>query len=475
MDPNHLKQEELNYELKIRGVSSSGTVDIKRRLLRGCLSQESANRSFQEAVVHPYTHQEDADEVKVTMDELRQLIDGFSGDRSGSVFRRINSRLIHLARRISKIPTEDTDEETTKMDLNQALLILEGDLDSKLSTNVSPPLASTPTNPHNPVNIGCASPGCVTQTSSRTYVAPYKWNLSFSGSNHTESINSFLEKVECLRETRGVSKDELFRSAGDLFKGPAWTWFLNNRHRVQNWDELVEKLKENFLPYSYQEDLEREINSRTQGSNERVCLFISAMEGLFNRLNVRPDEATIVNRICRNLLPFYVNHLALRNPTTISELITLCKRLEESKLWSERYRPPPNPRSGLIEPDLACSTYKSANSASNNPRNAQRIFNPNISHNVTTLTTVKCWNCNVVGHRHHECTKPKVRFCYGCGRKDMIRPFCPRCSPGASKNAAVGVRDLETGTSVVVLSPEPSTSVAPTTSQTTPNKVKGKK
>lgn len=50
------------------------------------------------------------------------------------------------------------------------------------------------------------------------------------------------------------------------------------------------KLREDFLPYFYEEDLEREINSRTQGSQEKMGL-ISAMEGLFNRQIQKPHEA----------------------------------------------------------------------------------------------------------------------------------------------------------------------------------------
>nr|CAH7739559.1 unnamed protein product [Callosobruchus chinensis] len=76
----------------------------------------------------------------------------------------------------------------------------------------------------------------------------------------------------------------------------------------------------------------QEINNRTQGSEERVSLYICAMEGLFNRLPEKPDEKTIVNKIRRNLLPFYVAQLALHDINTVSELTTLCKRLEESRV-----------------------------------------------------------------------------------------------------------------------------------------------
>lgn len=49
-------------------------------------------------------------EDNVAMNELHQLIDDFSGDLSSAVWKRISSRLNHLARRITKIRIEDEDE-----------------------------------------------------------------------------------------------------------------------------------------------------------------------------------------------------------------------------------------------------------------------------------------------------------------------------------------------------------------------------
>lgn len=318
MDPNHLKVNELTYELKIRNLDPTGTVENKRKILRGVLSQENANRSFQENLSNPFSHDDDVTEIKLSLDDLKTIVDSFNGNKSDPVFKRVCSRLTHLSGRIQKLKADDDDEDKVKKSLHYLLLDLEGDFDIKCSPTTSTPTQLTP-----PPNI--LSP-------SRTSVAPYKWNISFTGSNPRESVNSFLEKVELLREARGVTKTELFNSACDLFKGPAWTWFINNRNRVHNWDELVIKLKEDFLPYFYNDDLEREINSRTQGQHERVSLFISSMEGLFNRLSNKPDEETMVNRIRRNLRPFYISNLALQKPKTIAELTDLCKKLEESQV-----------------------------------------------------------------------------------------------------------------------------------------------
>lgn len=58
---------------------------------------------------------------------------------------------------------------------------------------------------------------------------------------------------------------------------------------------------------------------------ELACL-IFALAGQFNKLIQKPDDSKLVNRICCNLLSYYVNKFVLHNPQNISELTTLCKR-----------------------------------------------------------------------------------------------------------------------------------------------------
>nr|CAH7731063.1 unnamed protein product [Callosobruchus chinensis] len=62
----------------------------------------------------------------------------------------------------------------------------------------------------------------------------------------------------------------------------------------RTWDELVVKLKQDFLPYDYEVDLWDEIRNRTQGSLERVVMFVAVMENLFNKLGSnKPSETAI--------------------------------------------------------------------------------------------------------------------------------------------------------------------------------------
>nr|CAI5865247.1 unnamed protein product [Callosobruchus analis]CAI5866171.1 unnamed protein product [Callosobruchus analis] len=420
MDAGHLLSAELDYELRVRGIQPVGNMDDKRKILRGLLSQERAHRSFIESfIVQPYD--DDVDAIKTSLTDLEQKIAAFLSSSGSPEHKRLVSRLIHISGRINRLRTDDENQEAMKQRLLLLLLRLEAELDEKVSPATSTPVERMPPAP---------------VFSSPKPILPYKWNISFKGTPD-ESVISFLEKVESMRLSRCVQKNELFLSAGDLFKDKAWIWFNVNRPRFSDWDSLVAKLKEDFLPYQYQEDLMQEINNRTQGSEERVSLYICAMEGLFNRLPEKPDEKTMVNKIRRNLLPFYVAQLALHDINTVPELTTLCKRLEESRSWSNRYKPPIPSNSTFLEPDLACSLPSRGNQREN-----RRMINSK-SFGVSSISKDECWNCHQSGHVFSRCSSPRSVFCFGCGSQGVIRPKCPKCS-GNGKGGSAKLDDATT-------------------------------
>lgn len=164
------------------------------------------------------------------------------------------------------------------------------------------------------------------------------------------------------------------------------------------------------------------------------------MEGLFNRLTVKPSEKVIVDRIRRNLLPYYVSQLALLDIDTINELGIKCKRIEESLTWSERYRPPVvNKNVNYLEPDLSCPGFYE--SISSNKVNISRTGGDSKKQNFSfsnQVSAVKCWNCSAEGHTHRECRRQRKIFCFGCGLNGVNIYNCPKCSgkrrPGEVQN-----------------------------------------
>lgn len=399
---NALILHELDYEIKIREVEPKGNMDEKRKLLRGLLSQESANRSFAQ-IKNLYGFKTDKKEILESLSSIKTKIGEFSGSKNDNKYKGLATRLWHVSGRISRMNTESEEQISEKKDLKNQVIILEADLDEKVSPLTSTPLTLAPALPNFDFN------------SLNKSVPVHKWGIQkFTGEG---SLMAFLEKVESLRISRNCSTDELFASAGDLFDSQAWTWWHNNhiKNRFSDWSDLVQKLKETFLRDQYDKKLLDEIKSRKQNTRESVTMFISSMEGLFYRLTTVPDEQEIVDIIRENLLSDYVKFLALKDISTISELTNMCKKLENSFLATSQYKTP-SFKGRFLEPDLSCPKFSG-------------------SLGVNSMGSVKCWNCLDLGHKYNECQKPKNIFCYGCGLKNVLKSKCRTCSKNGNASS----------------------------------------
>lgn len=273
-----------------------------------------------------------------------------------------------------------------------------------------------------------------------------KWNLKFCGDATRMGLNCFLERVEELQIARNVSDGQLLSSAVDLFEGQALIWFRSIRNRVHGWPELVKQLRLNFLPLDYDEELWSEIRARKQGSDEKPNLYVAVMINMFNRLTGSVADQDRLKYILKNLHPYYASHLSLVPITSIDELITYCRRLEETKVQNSKYRSGSNADSPPLEPDLAYrqpntpqkrnvhSISRRDSSTGDQPdsREVARQSSREPQRGFRTESRVMCWNCRTSGHSFRNCSANRTLFCYNCGTPDVVSPSCPRCS--GSKN-----------------------------------------
>ncbi|KAL3283736.1 hypothetical protein HHI36_024271 [Cryptolaemus montrouzieri] len=187
MNPNHLKSEELNYEISIRGVDPPATVDEKRIIMRGLVAQESINRSFNEV------------DVNIPIE--------FSNQPN---YLKIASRLMHISGRIfrMKVTQGNVEEEATQRNVRSQLITLEAELAEivETSNHRSNPPHSTP----------IASGSVPSNLTYLKKIPVYKWGIKkFSGQG---SLIAFLELIDSLRISRGCSESDSFDSASDLFE-----------------------------------------------------------------------------------------------------------------------------------------------------------------------------------------------------------------------------------------------------------------
>ncbi|KAL3286976.1 hypothetical protein HHI36_001462, partial [Cryptolaemus montrouzieri] len=84
-----------------------------------------------------------------------------------------------------------------------------------------------------------------------------------------------------------------------------------------------------------------EIKSRKQDHREQITLFISTMEAQFNRLTSSIPQQEIVEIIRYNLSSDYMKDLVHHVISTIPELTSLSKRIEDSSQLHRDYRSTP--------------------------------------------------------------------------------------------------------------------------------------
>uniref|UniRef100_V5GVA3 Gag polyprotein n=1 Tax=Anoplophora glabripennis TaxID=217634 RepID=V5GVA3_ANOGL len=397
VEPLYLTEFEINYELRIRGVRTTRkNLASKRVILKNLLDKDKGDiRTF---VDPDFDIELEKDVIDKTISDLQSLIIEYSTSKDESFSNIINSRLISLTNRVHRfqVPAEPPELNKSwsefKDDAIASCIELEANLESKLMKSVT-------------TNI-------IAPSSSNKSVPVFKWGLKFNGST---SLRAFLERVTELARARNVSEAELYDSCIDLFEGQALIWFRSIRHEITTWPDLTKKLEEVFLSSNYNEELLDEIKRRTQGRNEPIAMFIATMQNLFNRLSSPMSNAEQLKIIRRNILPKYIERLALTDINSTTELISLCKKIDEATQHQNKYTPPKH--SSCMETDLAyvdrpCTSTRT-DKTSGTPKT--KIKDKNI---------VTCWNCHIKGHKFNVCRKPKNKFCYKCGKQNLTINSC---------------------------------------------------
>lgn len=407
MKPNHLLAEELNYELRIRGVVTTRDIAQRRKILARILDKERV-------CVIPWEDSEYAFDTEVaninkTIDSVRAVISEFDGPETDSAFKRAKSRLIHLINRIQRIKNESY---ATALELEAELYERVRTDESSLQSAVSVPAGSSQAQ-NVPVHI----------PNTRS-VPVYKWGVHFDG--NSRELNSFLERVNELAEARHVSKRELFSSAVDLFTGKALLWYRSVKATVTDWEGLVSLLKQEFLPTDFDDKLWDEIKARVQGRGKAVLMYIAVMETLFGRLNRLPCETTKVKYIRQNLLPNYYSQLALSKINTVNELTKLCKKLEENRLSANaKHQSIQRPYCSVVEPELFFMSEPGPSGQSTFWKDSKTFDASNKSESNNnalrskTRGSVVCLNCELPNHTYRTFWKFLFQMwlqrCYGKG------------------------------------------------------------
>lgn len=400
MPAKGLTRDELIYELRLRHVHNLDYMNIS--LLRSSLNMllsEPVDLNFPDVEIDVAA---DFEICQNKYEELNSLVQSFAGNALSSAYSSLDHRILHVLNRLRRLLNRASapilDEIKRCLDKTVELDVL---LNSKSmeDTNVSSPLqsdsmSSTPLNTHYGVQYARLP----------VQVDPvYKWGVTFDGK---EPVSEFLERIEELRVARRASKEHLFCSAIELFSGIALLWYRSMREEVHDWDSLVSALRAHFLPPDYDFDLLQSIHARKQKPSEKVIEYVATLRHLFQKLIVPLSEFERIRILKKNLLPCFRHKITLLEIASVSRLTEILLELENDGVGAI----PENIMS--VEVDNIESAVNSRPSGSSS----------------TTFNRITCWNCQQVGHRHRNCTVARNKFCFRCGRANVVVNNCPNCS-----------------------------------------------
>lgn len=252
MKPNHLLADELNYELRIRGIVTQRKDVAEKRKMLARLLEKDRNRGNLLIVDDDFNFARKKVAIQGTLRSINDVIAEFEGSEADSTYKRVVSRIIHVTDRIKRIVVPDNDKNAeiatfkneSLADSLQLEVLLQDKVKEHHPTHMDASSLVIPTVQQQPVAQSI-------QNCSKS-VLVYKWNINFSGDKHSD-LPSFLERIDELCVSRHVNKKELFESATELFSGNALVWFRSIRDTVNDWDSLVNLMKREFLLSDYVE------------------------------------------------------------------------------------------------------------------------------------------------------------------------------------------------------------------------------
>lgn len=229
---------------------------------------------------------------------------------------------------------------------------------------------------------------------------------SFSGENH-EMVKRWLDDFDDNSEILSWSDAQKFVYAKRLLRGAAREFMFSDR-TIRSYDELRDKLVEEFEQQVCVADVIEQLRKRRKKSGETCIEFVSAMQKIAAQVNL--DEMSIIHHVIEGIGGNERDKVVLLGATSLKEFKTKLKVYEKyvEKLSNERGRFQNNvardvvkPKPNLTERDQQFRCY---NCGSKEHR-ADKC----------TSSTPKCFKCNKFGHKAAACTgiskTTEIRVC----------------------------------------------------------------
>lgn len=280
-------------------------------------------------------------------------------------------------------------------------------------------------------------------------------NLKFDGTCEGVPIDKFLYRFEQVAIDYHISPHRLIEELHPLLAGPAleFYWSCRSANPGLQWPQLRQEFLARFQDYRTDNVIRLSLESRKQKMGEPFIQFYNAILNLSASLRNPLSQHDLIFLLMKNMSYSLQYELASYSPHSVAQLVQRCVNSEYTwkRLGSQNeYKVARKYVSELdLKEEHSMSRGLVANSYSQNflsscdqpsMSNVEAIYHQPLQKSSMEHASLKCWNCEG-RHRYHECSLPiKTIFCFGCGRKNILKPNCINCSTRSSGNLIEGVR-----------------------------------
>lgn len=151
----------------------------------------------------------------------------------------------------------------------------------------------------------------------------HKWTIKFRGETDGSVVN-FLRDVKIRADAEEIRDETLHKKIHSLFEGEASQWYTIYGSKCVDWNAMVAKLKEDFIPKDFDYKTEQEIRQAAQKERESFQSFLIRLELLFSQLSYAMTEEKKVEHLVHLMLHKYKS-IETSKCKTVEELKELCK------------------------------------------------------------------------------------------------------------------------------------------------------
>lgn len=209
-----------------------------------------------------------------------------------------------------------------------------------------------------------------------------------------------------------------------MLSGRAREWYWRYRKQVQilTCNEFCEALKYQFKDFKTNFDIYEELRNRKMKPNESFETFYDSISAIVDRLDKPIAETELIEIVSHNLRS-EIRHELLYVPIYSIAHLRKLVQIREHLLNTDYLRK----NSAKIIPQMGLRHHVAEVAFPDNNANADLSFP--YENTVEALQhSIKCWNCDKIGHYWDDCLEERKVFCYGCGEKNTYKPQCTKCS-----------------------------------------------